>query len=460
MSPQARRTFGLLTVGLGASIGPLDSAVNIAFPAITGGFGVPMAAIQWVVICYVLTYCSLMLVFGKLGDMFGYRRIFLAGLVISIGALSLCAAAPSFAWLLFFRALQGIGTALVLSCGPALATAGFSEERRVRVLGAYTMMFALSSAVGPSLGGVLLQAFGWQAVFWFRVPIALLALALLHLGGRVDFTPRALPFDGLGAVLLVASLAAMLLGLNMARPGGAPAAALGLGLVAILIFLAFLWREATCAEPLLRLGPFRRAEFSLLNLASIAVYLVNFSVLLLVPYYLDRVTQLPIAASGLVLAAGYAGAVVAAPLGGRLAPRFGSGRIGFAGTALVAVGTILIGLWQAATPLWFMLAGLLMSGLGLGFFQVAYMDLVIGRLPREERGVAGSLTMLTRTVGVVTGVSVLTLTFDALQQAGLAAGATPEASFLAAFRETFLWAGGSLAALLALSLVKPRTWLG
>jgi len=134
---------GLLVIGLGTSIGPLDSAVNIAFPHITGAFGQPLAMIQWVVICYVLTYASLMLVFGKLGDMFGYRRIFSAGLVLSIGALTLCALAPSFAWLLFFRALQGVGTALVLSCGPALATAGFPEQRRARIVAAYTMMFAV-----------------------------------------------------------------------------------------------------------------------------------------------------------------------------------------------------------------------------------------------------------------------------------------------------------------------------
>ena len=452
---------GLLVIGLGTSIGPLDSAVNIAFPHITGAFGQPLAMIQWVVICYVLTYASLMLVFGKLGDMFGYRRIFSAGLVLSIGALALCALAPSFAWLLFFRALQGVGTALVLSCGPALATAGFPEQRRARIVAAYTMMFAVASAVGPSFGGVLVQAFGWQAVFWFRVPISLAALALLGFVARVDMPPNTRPFDGLGALLLVASLVAMLLGLNMARPeGGGAVAAAGLGLLALLGFLGFLWRERNYAEPLIRLGPFRSVEFCLLNLASIAVYLVNFAVLLLVPYYLDRLTDLSVGVSGLVLAAGYAGAVLAAPLGGRLAPRLGSGCIAFAGLLLVAFGTVLIGYWRTDTPLGLMLVGLLVSGVGLGFFQVAYMDRVIGHLPREERGVAGSLTMLTRTVGTVTGVTVLTISFEALNRAGLAAGDTAAASFVAGFQTTFLYAGWGLAAFLALSLLRPRTWFG
>jgi len=455
-----RRFAGLLVVGLGTLLGPLDSAVNIAFPHITGSFGVPLQMIQWVVICYVLTYGSLMLVFGKLGDMFGYRRIFRAGLILSTGALALCALAPSFGWLLLFRFLQGVGTALVLSCGPALATAGYPEHERARALGAYTMMFALGSVVGPSLGGLLVEAFGWGAVFWFRVPIALFALALMGLVPRPSQSLAGRPFDAFGAVLLAVSLALLMLSLNMARPGGAgAAAALGVGLVAGLGFLAFLWQEARFAEPLIRLGPFRDIEFSLLNLASIAVYLVSFSVLLLVPYYLDRLTELSVTVAGLVLASGFIGAVLSAPLGGRLAGRLGSNRIGFAGAVLVAGGTLLVGLWDGTTGPSVMVATLLVQGVGLGFFQVAYMDMVTGRLPREDRGVAGSLTMLTRTIGVVASATGLTLIFDTLELAA-AAGLSAEARFLASFQGTFVLAGLALVIFLALSLFKPRTWFG
>jgi MFS family permease len=462
MSPSLRRGAALLAIGLGSSIGPLDSAVNVAFPAITAGFGVPLAMIQWVIVCYVLTYASLMLVFGKLGDMFGYRRIFAAGLVLSIAALALCALATDFAWFLFCRGLQGIGTALVLSCGLALATAGVAEDRRARVVGAYTMMFAIAGAAGPSLGGVLVELFGWPGVYWFRVPVAALALALAAIGlvDRAELPPSGRRFDWLGAALLVVGLVSMLLALNMLRGDGNGAAAAGLALLAAAGVAGFVWHERRCADPLIRLDPFRSAEFSLVNLASFGVFLVNFAVLLLVPYYLDRLTDLPVVAAGLVLAAGYAGAVVAAPLGGRLAPRLGSNRIGFAGAILVAAGTLLIGLWQPAMPLPLMLGGLLVSGVGLGLFQVAYTDMVVARLPRADRGVAGSLTILTRTVGIVAGATVLTLGFEAANDAGLAAGLASDASFLAAFQATFLVAGGALAAFLALSLLRPRTWFG
>lgn len=461
MRAPERPHAGLLVVGLGTLLGPLDSAVNIAFPHITGAFGVPLQMIQWVVICYVLTYGSLMLVFGKLGDMFGYRRIFRAGLILSTGALALCALAPGFGWLLLFRFLQGVGTALVLSCGPALATAGFAEQERARALGLYTMMFAMGSVVGPSLGGLLVEAFGWGAVFWFRVPLALAALALMGLVPRPSQALAGRPFDGVGAVLLAASLALLMFSLNMARPGGAgAAAALGLALIAGLGFLAFLWRQASFAEPLIRLGPFRSIGFSLLNLTSIAVFLVSFSVLLLVPYYLDRMTDLSVTVSGLILASGFVGAVLSAPLGGRLAGRIGSNRIGFAGAALVAGGTLLVGFWDAGTGPVSMVAVLLVQGVGLGLFQVAYMDMVTGRLPRADRGVAGSLTMLTRTIGVVAGATGLTLIFDTLERAGGAGGMPAEARFLASFQGTFAWAGWALVGFLALSLIKPRIWFG
>src|SRR5579862_1025301 len=140
-------------VGLGMSVVPLDTAVNIAFPDITGSFGLPVAMIQWVVICYVLTHAGLMLAFGRVGDIWGHARVFRAGLVWSVAAFLLCAAAPSFGWLLFFRVLQGISAGLILSCAPALVTALYPEIRRSHALGVFTLMSALGSAAGPLIGG-------------------------------------------------------------------------------------------------------------------------------------------------------------------------------------------------------------------------------------------------------------------------------------------------------------------
>src|SRR6266487_425300 len=152
----------LMLVGLGISVVPLDTAVNIAFPDITGSFGLPIAMIQWVVICYVLTHAGL----------------------------------------LFFRFLQGIGAGLIISCAPALVTSLYPEARRSHALGIFTLMFALGSAVGPLIGGALVAHWGWPSVFWFRAPIALTSLLFLRglphgTGGSSEQR-----FDIVGAVLL------------------------------------------------------------------------------------------------------------------------------------------------------------------------------------------------------------------------------------------------------------------
>ena len=148
------RYIGLISISTGVMIGPLDTSVNIAFPHIVADFDQPMRMTQWVVICYVLTYASLMLVFGKLGDLYGQRRIFCLGLMASIFALALISLADSFNALLFFRFLQGVGIGLVTSVAPAMMISLYPEEKRSHAVGLFTLFFALGGLLGPIIGGV------------------------------------------------------------------------------------------------------------------------------------------------------------------------------------------------------------------------------------------------------------------------------------------------------------------
>src|SRR6476620_10434513 len=167
-------------IGLGTATAQLDTSVNIAFPSITRGFDLAIADIQWVVICYVLTYASLLLALGRVGDTFGHAIVFRIGLVWSAAALLLVGCSPSYGAMLVFRCLQGVGAALVLSCGVALVTSLYGGARRRRALGIYTMMLALGLMLCPLFGGALTAAWDWPAVFWFRIPIALAARLLLR----------------------------------------------------------------------------------------------------------------------------------------------------------------------------------------------------------------------------------------------------------------------------------------
>ena len=451
----AREWRQLSLIGLGAAGVPLDTAVNIAFPDITASFRLPIVMIQWVVIAYVLTYASLLLAFGRIGDIFGHGRVFRAGLLWSAVALLLCAVAPGYGWLLFFRFLQGIGAGLVISVAPALVTSLYPEHRRSRAVAAFTMMFALSSAAGPLVGGLLVHYFGWPAVFWFRAPIAAVALLSLTRLPKARHPAARQPLDIAGAMLLALGIGTLLLVLNgFERLGRHGYFAGALAVVSVASLFGFVRRERRVARPIIDLDLFRNGGFAAINLASVLVYLTGFSILLFTPYYLVRFAGLSLPTAGALLAASFAGTIGASPLAGRIVGRVAADRVALLGAALGAVGLLLIGAWNPGIP-WqapAMLATLGLQGFGLGLFQVAYMEVVIGTVPREQRGVAGSLAMLTRTLGIVGGATLLTLLFHAVEQSRLASGQSAAESFLAAYRATFRLAGSValLAGLVAL----------
>jgi MFS family permease len=429
--------FRLVMLGLGMSIVPLDTAVNIAFPDITGSFGLPISMIQWVVICYVLTYAALMLAFGRIGDMAGHARVFRAGLAWSVVAYLLCAAAPSFGGLLFCRFLQGIGAGLVISCAPALVTGLYPEERRAHAVGIFTLIFALASALGPLIGGAVVARWGWPAVFWFRAPIALASLLLLR-GLPPAKASTGERFDVLGALLLALGLTALLFGINAAsRVGGLQPVVLLAASLASSVF--FVWWEGRASRPIVRIELFRDIGFTAVNLVTVAMYLATFSVLLFVPYFFARFAVMPLPMAGAVLASGSATMALAAPPAGWLVARVAAERVAALGLIAVGGGLFLIGLWGADVSPATMILTLAAQGLGVGLFQTAYMEIVMRALPRADRGVAGSLAILTRTVGTVTGAASLTIFFHAVQ------GGDTAAEFLDAFRTVFRMIGIAVA---------------
>lgn len=420
-------------IGLGTATAQLDTSVNIAFPAITRGFALTIGDIQWVVICYVLTYASLLLALGRIGDTIGHAIVYRSGLILSAVALLLVSCAPSYGAMLVFRCLQGIGAALVMSCGVALVTALHGEERRTRALGIYTMMMAIGWMLGPLLGGVLTAIWDWPAVFWFRVPIAIAALLLLR--GLPVAPPRVTGdrFDIPSGIALALGLVTMLMAINRIRE----LSAVWLGLLSVLAFAGFAFRQSRAERPIIATEVFKLPGFALLNLVSVLANIAAFSVWLLVPYYLARVPAYTLNESGAILAAGAAGAALAAPIGGRLTGRhFSAERLAMAGAVIIGAGLLLLSAWTEQTPTMLRVAGLVVQGVGLGLFQLAYSDIVTAALPLTERGVAGSLALLTRTLGTVTAASVFFLVFEILQT---------KHGFLEAFQQTF-----QLAALLAL----------
>ncbi len=370
------------------------------------------------VISYTLTTASLMLACGRAGDLFGHKHVFQAGCACSAAAFVLCTLAPSYVWLLVFRAVQGVGAGLVLSCGPALITGLYAETERARALGLYSAGFAGGGALGALLAGILIARFGWSVVFWARAPLAVLAGVLaIGLPSPLRGAGRG-GFDVAGAALLMLTVTACLLALNRIRD---PILCVCLTAVTVLGIIGFIRRERRFAHPIIDIRLFRNGAFASANMANLLINLAGFAVPLLVPFQLARLPGLSVAQAGALLALSSVGMIVGASLAGRLALRMSPRTLLLGGAGLVTVGLFAVaGLADGAAGL---AGAMLIQGAGQGVFQVAYFDLVTGMMPVEHRGVAGSLGMLTRSLGLVCGASLLVLTFETMRSgAGFAGG--------------------------------------
>jgi MFS family permease len=317
------------------------------------------------------------------------------------------------------------------------------------------MMFGIGSALGTIVAGELVQHFGWRAVFWFRAPIALLAFSLTW------FLPRGTRrgqqrFDAPGAALLVLAISFLLLTLNLLRSlDQSPWGCIAAGAVTVLCAMGFIRREFRTTQPILDLRFFRDRDFALVTAAHALLNLAGFSIMLLVPFYLDRLGGLSIPASGLALACSPAGIMLAGPLAGQLARTISSRQLALIGAAAMAIAQISIGMADAPANIPLLAGAMFLQGTGLGLFQVACFDISTATIPREDRGVAGSLVMMTRTVGVVTAATVLMLIFQTVRSMSISNGVPDQEAFLAGFHAAF-----RIAAALPILVVLALSWRG
>ena len=369
----------LFVVMLGASVAPLDFALAVGFPAIADDFGLSLRQIRWAAISYVLTYGGLMMWMGELGDRVGHLRVFAVGLVLSTGSIAVCALAPSYGLLLVGRVLMGLGVAFTLSCAPALALSLYDDHQRTRVLAVYGSLYALAGLLAPLAGGWAMDWLGWPGVFWFRLPVLLLALLGLPLLLRGRAAARSAASEVVGAVGAADSVAAVVAAAPGRPDGPMP------------------WWSAQ----LWRVPGFARA-----NAASVALQFASFTVVLVMPFYLVRQGGWSPSAIGLTLACWAAGTMLGSALAARWIRAHGLSSTAVGGTVLSALGLTITAMWPAQPQLLPLVLAMAVQGLGVGVFQVAYADQVVAAMPTQMRGVAGSLLMVTRTAGVVLGALV------------------------------------------------------
>ena len=452
-----------LLASLSALLASLDSSVNIAFPAIAAAFSLDVPSMQWVVISYVLTYASLLLGCGRLADLWGHQQMLTWGLVLSAIAFLLCGVAPTFSFFLAARVLQGLGIALVLAAAPALVTLTAPPEIRGQALGVFQMSAATGFALGPLLGGILVDTFGWRAVYLFRIlPAGLLALWAFSRAALPRERKENQAFDVWGTLTLAMSVAGLLLAISRGRDLGwfSPlVTTLLVGAGACLA--AFVTIQTRTPVPVVDLSLFRRPTFTIANLLNVLANCSSFAIWLLVPYYIVNTLGYSAKTGGLLLTACPAVTAATAPLAGKLSDRLGTARLSSLGLGVEALGLWAIAHLNDESTAMATVFTLGLVGLGLGLFQAPNMSFVMGAIPREQQGVAGSMSQMMRTLGVVLGVTTASMVFASrralyAEQLHLTKIDDPQ-SFMPAFQDVFLLTAGLCFVAFLLSIVRGKS---
>jgi len=420
-APPARRTLTGLLASLALcvllpSLG--TSSANIALPALVEALGAPMQQVQWVVLAYLLASTGLMVGVGRLADMLGHRRLLLAGVLLFTAASALCGLGAGLWPLVAARAAQGLGAAAMLALATSLVSAAVPKARAGRAMGLLGSMSALGTALGPALGGLLIAALGWRAIFLVNLPLGLLALGLAW---RYLPAERAVPDSArprfstlatllLAALLLALGLAAYALAMTLGRGsfGALNLALLGAAALVLTLFLLLEAQSATALIPWASLrAPRLRAGLAMTALVST----VMMATLVAGPFYLAQTLGLDMARTGMVMAVGPVVAAFSGVPAGRWVDRLGAARMSVYGLAAMLAGCLALSMVAAAAPLALALAGYLgpivVITAGYALFQAANNSALMSELAPQQRGVISGLLNLARNLGLITGASAL-----------------------------------------------------
>jgi EmrB/QacA subfamily drug resistance transporter len=415
----------LLTLVAGTFLAPLDSSiVNIALPAIAADFGVRIAAAGWVATAYVLTTASLVLTMGRLSDILGLRRIYVTGFLVFGAGSAACALAPALGWLITARVFQAIGAAAMFAAGPALVTRTFAPRRRGWALGWISLSVSAGLTLGPAVGGLLVGAFGWQAVFLINIPLAL-SMAVLARRLLPEDCPQSEPFDLSGAVLAALTLTSLLLAISeIDRSGLASPNVLGAFALSVVAAFAFIRVERSKEHPMLDLTLFSERGLSAGVIAAACSYASLFAVTFTMPFYLLRVRDIDPQFAGLILTATPISMAIFSPLAGRLSDRWGSRGLSTFGLGWLAFSLVAATRLGVDTPIALVALTLFSVGSGLSIFQAPNTAAILRSVPPGRAGVGSALVGQARNLGMALGIGT-TAAIVSINLAGLDIMAIP-----------------------------------
>lgn len=405
-------TFAITSMAV--FMGALDNlVVTTALPVIREDLNASLADLEWTVNAYTLSFAVLLLTGAALGDRFGRKRVFLFGLAVFTASSAAAAMASTTGELLTARAVQGVGAAIVAPLSLTLLSASVSPERRGLALGGWGAVSGLAVALGPLVGGAVVDGASWEWIFWLNVPIGIVLLPLGYLRLTESHGRTLLRLDIVGTALASAGLFGIVLGLVRANTWGwGSTRIITLFVGGGLLLVAFLIWERRTAPAMLPLHLFRSRSFSAANTASLLMYFGMFGAVFLLAQFLQVVQGYSPFEAGLRTLPWTGMPALVAPIAGALTGRLGGHRIVAAGLALQAVGLAwLASLTTVAVPYGDLVPAFVLCGVGMGMFFAPAANLVLSSVRRDEEGIASGANNALRELGGVFGVAVLASVF-------------------------------------------------
>ncbi|MEF8734525.1 MAG: MFS transporter [Candidatus Accumulibacter meliphilus] len=444
--------WALATLSLAVLLSSLGTSIaNVALPNLAEEFNASFQEVQWIVLAYLLAITTTIVSVGRLGDITGRKRLLFAGIFLFTVASSVCGVAPTLWLLIAARALQGLGAAIMMALTMAFVGETVPKAKTGSAIGLLGTMSAIGTALGPSLGGILIAELGWRVIFLINLPLGVLALFLAHRhlpNDRKRLNAERPGFDSLGTLLLALTLAAYALAMTIGRGSFGPfnvalllASVLGAGL--------FVLAEKRAASPLIRLAMFRNLVLSSSLATSMLVSTVMMATLVVGPFYLSRALGLDAALVGLFLSVGPLVAALTAVPAGRIADRFGPPRMITIGLLGMAAGAFTLSMLPTIFGIPGYIAPIVVITSSYALFQTANNTTVMADVNPNLRGATSGMLNLSRNLGLITGASVMGAVFALASATTDITTARPEA-VASGMRITFSVAAALLVVALAI----------
>lgn len=436
---QIKWTMFVITA-IGNFIAMLDATtVNLALYPMSQDLHVSMSEIQWAVIAYMLVLTVFLPFFGKLGDIFPKNKLYAAGfLVFAIGA-ALNMTAASFIQLISYRCIEALGASVMLSNAQAIIATIFKNERRGKALGLNGCLIAIGGMSGPALGGILINSFGWHAIFAPCVPIALIGsfYAYRMLPSHTDPHKKPFKFDYKGFIYFSISLFALLLAISEGHSWGwTSLKIIALGITTFIFGALFYFRDHKINYPLINFAMFKIKPFTFGNLAVMLSYMAMFTNSILLPFFLQEILKYNPLVTGLLILPYSVTLSFIAPISGNLAGKYGSRWLTLAGPVVFIFALGLFTIYDKNVQMWQIIAASGIMGIGNGLFQSPSNNAIMTSVNKEELGIASGILALSRNMGNILGVALTITLFESFRNMFLDTGKFYDLAFISAYKTT------------------------